>query len=164
MTVAEQLPLGAACVMLLGQVMDGACPSKTTTLKEQLVLLPEASVARKVLVVVPIGKAAPLASPAVCVVVTPVQLSVPEGEEKVTVAVQTPEPTACVIVAGQLMPGAVLSTLFTVKVQVLEFKEPSVAKMLTVMAPVFVSVVPAAGDWLVVGAPGQLSVIVASGT
>ena len=79
MTVAEQLPLGAACVMLLGQVMEGACPSKTTTLKEQLVLLPEASVARKVLVVVPTGKLAPLAKPAIWVVVGLGQLSVPRG-------------------------------------------------------------------------------------
>ena len=53
--------------------------SMTVTVKEQVVVLPDASVTVKVLVVLPEGKVAPLAKPAVCVVVAPGQLSVPTG-------------------------------------------------------------------------------------
>jgi hypothetical protein len=64
--------------ILAGQVMLGTSLSVTTTSKEQVVVLPEASVTLKVFVVVPIGKTEPDAKPAVCVVVD-VQLSAPTG-------------------------------------------------------------------------------------
>ena len=58
--------------------------STTVTVNEQVAVLPNASVTRKVFVVVPIGKVAPLAKPAVCVVVAPGQLSEPTGAVNVT--------------------------------------------------------------------------------
>ena len=61
------------------QVIVGGILSTTVTVKLQELVLPAASVARKVFVVVPAGKVEPLASPAVWVVVAPLQLSVPTG-------------------------------------------------------------------------------------
>jgi len=66
-------------VILDGQVIDGAWLSFTVTVKLQVLVFPVASVTLKVLVVVPTGKVAPLANPAVWVVVAPLQLSVPVG-------------------------------------------------------------------------------------
>ena len=48
---------------LAGQVMTGASPSVTVTVKEQVAVLPLASVAVKLFEVVPTGKVAPLANP-----------------------------------------------------------------------------------------------------
>ena len=59
--------------------MTGTSLSDTVTVKEQLAVFPEASVTLNVFVVVPFGKVAPEANPAVCTVVEPVQLSVPTG-------------------------------------------------------------------------------------
>ena len=60
-------------------MIDGASVSFTVTVNEQVVELPEASTTLKVLIVVPTGKVAPDARPAVLVVVAPEQLSVPTG-------------------------------------------------------------------------------------
>ena len=49
------------------------------TVKEQLAELPVASVTWNVFVVVPTGNVAPEANPEICVVIAPVQLSVPIG-------------------------------------------------------------------------------------
>ena len=57
----------------------GASTSFTVTEKEHEDVEPWASVATKVCVVEPVGKVEPLASPAVLLVVTPGQLSVPTG-------------------------------------------------------------------------------------
>ena len=65
--------------MLAGQVILGASVSVTVTVNEQLVFWPFDAVTSNVLVVVPTGKAAPEAKPAVCVVVAPEQLSLPTG-------------------------------------------------------------------------------------
>ena len=62
--------------MLAGQVTVGACASTTVTMKEQTVVLPAASVATNVLVVLPTGKVLPEGKPAVCAIVTLGQLSV----------------------------------------------------------------------------------------
>ena len=51
----------------------------TVTVKLQLAVCPTASVTVYVTVVVPIGNTAPLAKPAVRVVIAPGQLSVPTG-------------------------------------------------------------------------------------
>jgi hypothetical protein len=59
--------------------MAGSSVSVIVTVKLQVAVFPAPSVTTNVLVVTPTGKAAPLASPAVCVVVAPVQLSVPTG-------------------------------------------------------------------------------------
>ena len=66
-------------VIFDGQVIAGAWLSLTVTVKLQVLVFPVASVTLKVLVVVPTGKVALLANPAVCVVAAPVQLSVPTG-------------------------------------------------------------------------------------
>ena len=59
--------------------MDGASLSVTVTVKEQVAVNPAPSVTLNVLVVVPLGKEAPLAEPAIWVVDAPEQLSVPVG-------------------------------------------------------------------------------------
>ena len=66
-------------VISAGQVIVGSSVSFTVTVKLHWAVLPEASVTKKVLVVVPTGKAEPLARPAVCVVTEPAQLSFPTG-------------------------------------------------------------------------------------
>ncbi len=72
--------------MLAGQVILGASASVTVTVNEQLVFWPFDAVTSKVFVVVPTGKAAPEAKPAVCAVVAPEQLSLPTGAVYVTTA------------------------------------------------------------------------------
>ena len=67
--------------------------------------MPLASVTTKVCDVVPIGKVAPLASPAVCDVLDPGQLSLPVGATNVTTAPQTPASLFTEIFAGQVMVG-----------------------------------------------------------
>ena len=59
--------------------MVGAWLSITVTVKEQVAVLPDASVTLNVLVVTPTGKDEPLERPPVWVVTDPVQLSVPTG-------------------------------------------------------------------------------------
>jgi hypothetical protein len=68
-----------AMVMFAGQVMVGASLSTTVTVNEQVAVAPFAAVTLNVLVVVPTGKVAPDAMPAVWVVIAPGQLSVPTG-------------------------------------------------------------------------------------
>ena len=55
--------------------MVGAWLSSTVTVKLQVAVLPDASVTRKLLVVVPMGKVDPLARPASWATVCPGQLS-----------------------------------------------------------------------------------------
>ena len=66
-------------VMVAGQLIVGGSLSVTVTVKEQVAVLPLASVTLNVLTVVPLGKAEPLAKPAICAVVCPGQLSAPTG-------------------------------------------------------------------------------------
>ena len=77
--MAPQVPAVLFTLMLPGQVIAGASASVTVTVNEQAALFPEASVTTKVLVVIPTGKFEPEASPAVCIVLAPAQLSVPTG-------------------------------------------------------------------------------------
>ena len=55
--------------------MVGISVSLTVTVKEQVAVLPEASVTVKLFEVTPVGKRDPLAKPAVCVKFAPEQLS-----------------------------------------------------------------------------------------
>jgi hypothetical protein len=66
-------------VIAAGQVTTGAVISFTVTLKEQVLVLPDASVAINTIVVTPTGKEDPLAGPEVRAMVVPVQLSVNVG-------------------------------------------------------------------------------------
>src|SRR3989442_637821 len=67
------------CVMLAGQVICGGSLSVTVTRKLHVAVRPAASVTVNSLVVMPTGNADPLASPIVCAVIAPGQLSVPTG-------------------------------------------------------------------------------------
>ena len=78
-TTAPQTPASLLTVIFDGQVATGSSVSFTVTVKEQVAVLPEASVTKKVFVVVPTGKTLPEGSPAVWVVVAPAQLSAPIG-------------------------------------------------------------------------------------
>src|SRR6266699_54169 len=89
----------------------------TVTVKLHDVELPCASFAVNVTVVVPIGKTEPLAPPAVRVVVTPGQLSVPTGAVYVAIAPDG-QVGSKVMFAGQLITGGVLSITVTVCVAV----------------------------------------------
>ena len=60
-------------------MIAGAWLSTTVTENEHVEVAPFAAVTLYVLVVMPTGKDAPLGAPAICVVVAPVQLSVPFG-------------------------------------------------------------------------------------
>jgi len=76
---ASHCPASVPVVMSAGHVICGSSSSVKITLKLQVAVLPAASVACYVFVVVPTGKAAPLARPAICTVVEPGQLSFPVG-------------------------------------------------------------------------------------
>mgnify|MGYP007073597314 CR=1 FL=1 len=76
----------------------------TVTVKEHVAVFPAPSVARKVFVVTPTGKVAPLARPAICVTTgEEVQLSIDVGVGKVAIALHVPIPAFKVIFEGQ--PG-----------------------------------------------------------
>jgi hypothetical protein len=66
---ALQSPASFTLLMFAGQVTVGSWVSLTVTVNPQVAVLPLASVTLKTFVVVPIGNAEPLASPAVCIVV-----------------------------------------------------------------------------------------------
>jgi hypothetical protein len=78
------------------------------------------------MVVFPSGKALPLAGPPVWVMLAPLQLSVAVGTAQEATAVQA-APAFTVMVAGQLIVGALASTTVTVKEQVLVLPAASVA-------------------------------------
>ena len=86
--------------------MVGAWLSVTTTVNWQVAVLPDASVARKTLVVVPVGNDPPLATPDVWVVNGAGQLSVTTGAVYVTVAAHVFTITFAVAFAGHVIRGA----------------------------------------------------------
>ena len=73
----EQKPKSASATRLLGQVICGAWVSSTLTVKLQLLLLPELSLAVQVTVVTPRGKVEPLGGTQTILVTA--QLSVAVG-------------------------------------------------------------------------------------
>ena len=73
------MPASVPCEISPGQLAVGASVSFTVTVNEHDAVRPPASVTVNVFVVVPILNVDPLACPAVCAVVAPVQLSVPVG-------------------------------------------------------------------------------------
>lgn len=104
------------------------------TVNEQAVLLPAASVAMTVTVVVPFGNTDPdgieLAT------VTPGQLSVAVGKAKLTAAAHCPGSVDCVMLAGhEFNTGNSLSTTVTVNVHVVLFPASSVAVTVTGVVP-----------------------------
>jgi hypothetical protein len=92
----------------------GPSVSVTVTVNEQVAVLPAASVAAEVTVVVPTGNTLPDAGTELTV--TPGQLSVAVGE-KLTTAPQSPVVLPVVIFAGQVTTGGCTSLTRTVNVQ-----------------------------------------------
>ena len=83
-TIEPQTPGSTFRVIAEGQVITGGSVSALAvivTVKLHSAVFPEASVTTKVLVVIPNGKVAPDANPAVCAIVEPEQLSLKTGKE-----------------------------------------------------------------------------------
>ena len=119
-------------MIFAGQVMDGACVSLTVTVKVHEAVLPEASVAVTVTVVVPTGNTEPEAGNATTD--TPGQLSKAVGRVYETVALHDPGVLFTVILAGQVILGAWVSATVIVKVQ-LSDPQLFVAVAVTVVVP-----------------------------
>src|ERR1051325_4549489 len=103
MTLLEQAFAAASTVMSDGQAMVGFSVSWTSTVKLQLPVLPEASVAEQFTVVVPEGNVEPDGGTQVAVRV-PEQLSVAEAEKFTTA-----EHPCVTMFAGQVTTGFVVS-------------------------------------------------------
>jgi hypothetical protein len=137
--------------------MAGGSVSLTVTVNEQVPVLPVASVAVHVTVVVPTAKKEPDAGTQDTV--TPGQLSVAVAT-KVTTAPQSPGSFDTVIGAGHVMTGASVSLTVTVNEQLEVLPLPSSAVQVTVVVPTE-KLEPDAGTQVTVGAGLQLSVAVA---
>jgi len=111
---AWQLALADA-VVLAGQLTVGGSLSLTLTVNEQEAVLPEASVAVQVTVVVPFKKVEP--DGGLQLTVAPGQLSVTVAE-KLTTAEHWPGSVLVTMLAGQEIVGGVSSTTVTMAVQV----------------------------------------------
>src|SRR5438477_4011183 len=112
--------------------MEGGSVSLTVTENAQTLVLPLASVAVQVTMVVPLGKEEPLAGEQT--EVTPGQLSVAVAM-KVTLLAQVPGEVLTTILAGQIITGASASLMATVKEQVPALPQPSVAVQRTLLVP-----------------------------
>src|SRR5438445_6762343 len=104
--------------------MLGGSVSLTVTLNAQVLVLPAASVAVQITVVVPTGNNVPLGG--LHATVAPGQLSVTVGA-KATVAPHTPGSVPVVISAGQVIAGFSVSLTVTLNVQLLALPLASVA-------------------------------------
>jgi hypothetical protein len=98
--------------------------------------LPLASVTLNTFVVVPVGNADPLASPAVCIVIGSAQLSAPIGAVNVAIALQSPESFTLLMFAGQVIVGNWVSLTVTVKPQVPVLPLASVTLKTFVVVPI----------------------------
>src|SRR5438046_2016776 len=110
------MPGPALTVRFAGHVSCGGCVSLTVTVKVQVLLLPLLSRTVLVTVVVPRGKAKPLAGTLEMLVTA--QLS-DVLTVKVTLLVHTPGAAFTVRLTGQVICGGCASFTVTVKVQVL---------------------------------------------
>jgi hypothetical protein len=140
-------------VILAGQVIAGGCASFTVTVNVQVAVLPAASVAVDVTVVVPTGKKLPDAG--TLTTVTPGQLSL-AVTLKLTTAPHWFGLFETVILAGQVIAGGCVSFTVTVNVQEVALPAASVAVDVTVVVPTGKKL-PDAGTLTTV-TPGQLSV------
>jgi hypothetical protein len=132
--------------------------SLTVTVNPQLAVLPDASVAVQLTVVVPSGNAVPDAG--IHTTFAIIQLSVAVAL-KLTAAEHWPDELPTVIGAGHITTGGCESVTVTVNVHALDvLPDASVAVQLTLVVPTG-NVEPDAGVHIVVTVPGQLSVPVA---
>ena len=143
--------------MVTGQTSVGNSVSITVTVKLQVAVLPDVSVARQLTVVVPLGKIEP--GDGLQTEETPEQLSV-AVTEKLTVASHREPAVFTTMFEGQMMVGGTISspTTFTEKLQLFVRPAVSVAKQLTTVVP-FWKIEPEGGLHTTV-TPGQLSVAV----
>jgi hypothetical protein len=102
-TMLVHAPGAVFPVRFAGQVMAGGCVSFTVTVKVQVLELPRVSRAVLVTVVVPRGKAKPLAGILERFVTVQLSLAV---TTKVTLLVQTPGAVLTVRFAGQAITGS----------------------------------------------------------
>jgi hypothetical protein len=131
----------------------------TVTVKLQLAVLLEVSVAVHVTVVVPFGNAVP--DGGLQATVTPGQLSLPLGVAKVTTAEHRPGAVLVITDEGQgPIVGDCVSLTVTVNEQFAELLDESLTVQLTVVGP-FGKVEPDDGVHVGVPTPEQLSVAVA---
>jgi hypothetical protein len=152
--------------------LGGLVDPVTVTLKQQEVLAPQASVARKHTCVVPIGKAAPLAGPAICVTVgVPVVVHevLADGVPKVTTAVVAPAAAVTFWLDRQFIlttvfGGMVLACTVTLKQQEVLFPQASVARKHTCVVPTG-KAEPLTGPeiWVIVGVAVVVHVVLAAG-
>ena len=154
-TLVAVQPVLVTVVTFPGQLIVGAWVSLTVTLKLHNALLPEPSVTLNVFTVTPVGKVAPLASPAVWIVDAPEQLSVPTGAAYVTTAPHTLLSLPVMIFDGQLIEGSTLSVTVTSWAHLAVLPAPSVTVQITVVVPA----ANVAGALLVVEDTLQLSVV-----
>src|SRR5205809_59802 len=111
--------------MLAGQLIDGFSLSLTVTVKLQALVLPQASVAVQLMVVVSLGKVVPVGGLQACV--APPQLSVAVAVY-VTTAEHFPGSVFVVMLPGQVMTGLVMSVTVMVWTQLeLALPQASVA-------------------------------------
>jgi hypothetical protein len=109
--VVLPLPEAFSCTVTSWQRAVGSSVSFTVTLKLQVPVLPDASVAVTVTEVVPTSKKEPL--PGTAEAVSPGQLSLDE-KSKNTTAPQTPASLPTVMLIGQVGTGSMLSSTITV--------------------------------------------------
>src|SRR6185369_17023384 len=102
LTTAPQTPASLPFTIGVRQpLIVGFSVSLTVTVKLHVALFPAASLAVYVTVRTPTGNTLPLAGPAVCVIVTPGQLSAAVGAVQLTAAPQTPASLPFTIGVGQ---------------------------------------------------------------
>src|SRR4029079_15143653 len=154
-TLLEHVPENVLTTRLVEQLITGGCVSLTVTVKLHVALLPPASVAVLVTVVVPTGKLLPLAG--TLTTLTPGQLSA-AVTTKVTLLEHVPENVLTTRLVEQLITGACTSFTVTVKLHVALLPPASVAVLVTVVVPTG-KLLPLAGT-LTTLTPGQLSVAV----
>jgi hypothetical protein len=145
-------------VIFAGQVMTGGVVSTTVTVKLHEELLPLASVAVQVTVVVPIRKVLPDAG-----VQTTTgfgsQISLAEAE-KLTAAPAGLVHSTPLMLAGHVMTGGVVSTTVTVNEQLAELPLKSLAVHVTVVVPMR-NVLPETGEQVITGFGSQISLAIA---
>lgn len=140
-------------------MITGGCVSNTVTVKLHIAVLPDASVAVAVTVVVPFGKTEP--DGGLDTTLTPGQLS-----DAVTVKFTTlehcPAAAGMTMFAGQVTVGACVSFTVTVNEQLASFLFASMTVQVTVVVP-FGKVEPDGIVHTGEPTPGQLSLTVGAG-
>src|SRR5438874_9758404 len=105
--------------MFAGQLTTGASMSLTVTLKLQLVVFPEASMAVQVTLLVPLANVLPLVG--LQLTVTPEQLSVAIAAAKLTFWLHWPGAVLVTTLAVQVITGSWVSFTVTVNIQLAVF-------------------------------------------